>query len=118
MRAVRVRSRTHSPAIGPSGLRSGTALIRVRSTVNGRVEREFDVEREMTIGRKPPADVVVADGQVSSRHAKIRPDGARLAVTDLGSTNGTRIDAGERLAADAEVPLERGQKLVFGPATL
>lgn len=93
-------------------------MIRVRLTVNGKVEREFDVEREMVIGRKPPADVVVADGQVSSKHARIRPEGTRLVVTDLGSTNGTRIDSGERLPADADTPLERGQKLVFGPAIL
>lgn len=93
-------------------------MIRVRLTVNGKVEREFDVDRELVLGRKPPADVVVADGQISSQHAKIRPDGTRLVVTDLGSTNGTRIDSGDRLAADADTPLERGQKLVFGPAIL
>lgn len=93
-------------------------MIRVRVTVNGKVEHELDVAGEVTIGRKAPADVVVADGQVSSRHATLRPDGARLLVTDLGSTNGTRIDERERLPANEPVPFERGQKLLIGPAVI
>jgi pSer/pThr/pTyr-binding forkhead associated (FHA) protein len=93
-------------------------MIRVRLTVNGKVEREFDVDRDMLIGRKPPADIVVADGQISSKHARIRPGMHSLVVTDLGSTNGTRIDSGDRIPADTDMPLERGQKLVFGPAIL
>ncbi|MCE9635016.1 MAG: FHA domain-containing protein [Planctomycetes bacterium] len=93
-------------------------MIRLRLTVNGKVEREFDLDRELLIGRKAPADIVVADGQISSKHAKVRPDGLELVVTDLGSTNGTRIDDGDRLAPHADVPLRRGQKLVFGPAIL
>lgn len=93
-------------------------MIRVRVTVDGKLDKELDVDREMTIGRKAPADIVVTDGQVSSRHAKIRPDGERLLVTDLGSTNGTRIDGGERLAADVETPLERTQKLLIGTVVI
>jgi pSer/pThr/pTyr-binding forkhead associated (FHA) protein len=93
-------------------------MIRVRVTVNGKVERELDVDREVVVGRKAPADIVVADGQVSSRHVKLRADGTRLLVTDLGSTNGSRIDQGDRLAAQQEFPLDRGQKLLVGPAVI
>lgn len=93
-------------------------MIRVRLTVNGKVEREVDVDRELVIGRKAPADLVVGDTQVSTRHATLRADGARLLVTDLGSTNGTRIDTGDRLAANQTVALERGQKLIIGPAMI
>ena len=93
-------------------------MIRVRVTVNGTVQGEIDVDREIVVGRKAPADVVVADGQVSSRHLSMRPEGARLVVRDLGSTNGTTIDDGERLAAGTDVPFARGQKLVAGPAVI
>lgn len=93
-------------------------MARVRVTVNGKVERELDVDREIVVGRKAPADVVVADGQVSSRHARLRPSGDGVTVADLGSTNGTRIDDGERLAPERDVPLRKGQKLVIGPAIL
>jgi pSer/pThr/pTyr-binding forkhead associated (FHA) protein len=93
-------------------------MARVRVTVNGKVEQELDVDREIVVGRKPPADVVIADGQVSSRHARLRPSGDGIVVADLGSTNGTRIDDGDRLPPDRDVPLGKGRKLVIGPAVL
>jgi pSer/pThr/pTyr-binding forkhead associated (FHA) protein len=91
-------------------------MKRVRVTMRGETLQEIDVDRELTIGRKPPADVVVADGEVSSKHARLRPDGDRVLVCDLGSTNGTTIDGGQRLVPQQEVPLGSGQKLVIGPA--
>jgi pSer/pThr/pTyr-binding forkhead associated (FHA) protein len=94
------------------------AMIRVRVTVKGQVQEERDVDGELTIGRKPPADVVVADGEVSSRHAKLRADRGGLHVTDLGSTNGSTIDGGERLAPNVEVALPPGKKLKVGPAVI
>lgn len=93
-------------------------MLRVRLTVNGKFERELDVVGELTVGRKEPAQIVIADSQVSSRHATLRADGDGLVVTDLGSTNGTRIDAGERLQPNVGARVERGQKVVIGPAVL
>jgi pSer/pThr/pTyr-binding forkhead associated (FHA) protein len=93
-------------------------MTKLRVTVNGKVDREVEVDRELVVGRKAPADIVIADSQVSSRHARIRPDGEGITVADLNSTNGTRIDAGERLAPDTFVALRRGQKLLIGPAIL
>jgi pSer/pThr/pTyr-binding forkhead associated (FHA) protein len=91
-------------------------MQRVRVTVRGQVQEERDVDRELTLGRKAPADIVVADTEVSSRHLKIRPDGDRVMVTDVGSTNGTTVDGGDKLAANTEIELKRGQKLKAGPA--
>ena len=55
----------------------------------------------LTVGRaSPPADLVLAGGDVSRRHCTFDLDGDRLVVTDLGSTNGTFVE-GERLAAPA-----------------
>jgi pSer/pThr/pTyr-binding forkhead associated (FHA) protein len=93
-------------------------MKRVRVTVKGSVQQEIDVDRELTVGRKAPAEVVVADGEVSSRHARLRPDGGRLMVSDLGSTNGTRIDEGGKLAPNQEVELGVGSKLHVGPAVI
>jgi pSer/pThr/pTyr-binding forkhead associated (FHA) protein len=91
-------------------------MKRVRVTLRGKTLQEVDVDRELTIGRKPPADLVVADGEVSSKHARLRPEGDTVLVCDLGSTNGTSIDGGARLSPQQEVPLAPGQKLVIGPA--
>jgi pSer/pThr/pTyr-binding forkhead associated (FHA) protein len=94
------------------------AMQRVRVTVKGGVPQELDVDREIVIGRKPPADLVVADGEVSSKHLRMRSDGARLMVCDLGSTNGSRIDDGPKLAPNVEVELKPGVKLYVGPAVV
>jgi pSer/pThr/pTyr-binding forkhead associated (FHA) protein len=93
-------------------------MARIRITVKGAVQSEVDVDHEITIGRKPPADVVVADGEVSSRHARLRLAGDRLMVADLGSTNGSRIGDGPKLTPNVEVALERGAKLLVGPAVI
>jgi len=92
-------------------------MQRVRVTVKGSVQEERDVDREIVIGRKPPADVVVADGEVSSKHLRLRPDGGRLMVCDLGSTNGSKIDE-TKLAPNQEVELVAGKKLHVGPAVI
>ncbi len=44
------------------------------------------------IGRSRECDIVLADANVSRRHAEIRPIGGGWAVTDLGSTNGVRVN--------------------------
>ena len=65
---------------------------------------------EALVGRDPGCDVVVADGSVSRRHAKIQRRGEGFTVVDQGSANGTFIDS-QRVA---EVTLRHGQELRFG----
>jgi hypothetical protein len=56
-------------------------------------ERRVGVGAEpVTIGRMPDCTVPLADPNVSRRHAEIRRDGDRVFLTDLGSTNGTRVN--------------------------
>jgi pSer/pThr/pTyr-binding forkhead associated (FHA) protein len=45
-----------------------------------------------TLGRSDRADVVLADTAVSSEHARVDRVGHSWVVTDLGSTNGTRVN--------------------------
>jgi FHA domain-containing protein/GAF domain-containing protein len=47
---------------------------------------------ELTLGRAPENDCVLAHDSVSRRHARIRNDGTRWIVEDLGSKNGVRVD--------------------------
>jgi hypothetical protein len=61
----------------------------------------------LTIGRSDDNDVVVRDGRVSRRHARIVAEGSGFAIEDRGSSNGTfvngtRVKRG-RLAAGASV---------------
>ena len=46
----------------------------------------------LVIGRLPECDVVLADSNVSRRHAELRRKGDGVFVTDLGSTNGTKVN--------------------------
>lgn len=46
----------------------------------------------LSIGRLPECDVVLADGNVSRRHAEIRRTDGGFVLADLGSTNGTRVN--------------------------
>jgi hypothetical protein len=45
-----------------------------------------------TLGRSRQCDVVLSDPNVSRQHAEIRPRGGSWVLTDLGSTNGSRIN--------------------------
>ncbi|HLW94284.1 MAG TPA: DUF3662 and FHA domain-containing protein [Solirubrobacteraceae bacterium] len=44
------------------------------------------------IGRSPDCDIVIAANEVSRRHAQVAPDAEGWVLTDLGSTNGVRLN--------------------------
>lgn len=60
-----------------------TELSGVKIPVNGPV----------VIGRSPGADIVIGDDFVSGRHARVTPSGTEAILEDLGSTNGTILNA-------------------------
>jgi hypothetical protein len=66
------------------------------------------------IGRSRDCDVVLADSNVSRRHAEIRPDGRDgWVITDLGSTNGVRV-SGRPVPQGRSAPLRAGDQLDIG----
>ena len=69
---------------------------------------------ELLVGRQPDCDLVIDDASVSKRHATLRWDAERKSATleDLGSTNGTYINAGSM--QKAESPLKDGDIVSFG----
>lgn len=69
--------------------------------------------RELVLGRREDADVVIRDDGVSRRHAVVRVEGGRATLRDEGSANGTWVD-GRRIA---EVPLEDGARIALGAFT-
>jgi ABC-type multidrug transport system ATPase subunit len=68
------------------------------------------------IGRDPSCNIVLASRFVSSRHARIDPDGLSHRIADLGSMNGL-LRAGRRLPANSGVSLTDGDVLRIGDPT-
>jgi hypothetical protein len=68
------------------------------------------------LGRSRDCDVVLADANVSRRHAEVRPGAAGIwTIADLGSTNGVRIN-GRQIAGTQ--PLAAGDRIVLGTAEI
>lgn len=65
----------------------------------------------LKIGRTAPADVVIADSEVSRSHCMVALVNGELLVSDLNSTNGTFID-GNRIAGVEPLPV--GSTLQIG----
>ncbi|CAN5395675.1 DUF3662 and FHA domain-containing protein [soil metagenome] len=47
----------------------------------------------IVLGRLPECDITLTGAAVSRRHAKVQQEGGRWTVTDLGSTNGVRVNS-------------------------
>ena len=68
----------------------------------------------LLIGRSRDCDITVDDPNVSRRHAELRNEDGSWVITDLGSTNGVKVN-GRRVE---QARLEPGDDLVFGLARL
>jgi hypothetical protein len=70
----------------------------------------------LVIGRLPECGVVLADSNVSRRHAELRRAGDTVVLTDLGSTNGTRVNGApvrERVLASGDEVSVGSTRLIF-----
>ncbi|MGA9857797.1 MAG: DUF3662 and FHA domain-containing protein [Solirubrobacteraceae bacterium] len=69
----------------------------------------------VTMGRSRQCDITVDDPNVSRTHAEIRPRGGSWVLSDLGSTNGSRLN-GRRL--DGSEVLKPGDEIELGTTLL
>lgn len=72
--------------------------------------REVEAVAGAVIGREG-TDIVVADPEVSRRHAAIREHGGGVAIEDLGSTNGTLVNGNK---VEGVQPLSDGDSVRVG----
>ncbi len=63
------------------------------------------------IGRSRDCDIVLDDAGISRRHAKVAPRADSWVMTDLGSTNGVRVNG---RAISGEQPLHQGDRVELG----
>lgn len=103
-------ARPAAPA-SPPGL-----TLRVLKTPAQPPSREVAITRfPFVIGRKE-GDLIVQDGKISKRHAKITFANGRFFIEDLDSTNHTYLD-GEKLVPNTPVLLPKSGRVRFGPDT-
>ena len=69
----------------------------------------------VTVGRSADNDLVIEDPRLSAHHARIAPTTTGLSITDLGSTNGIRVEGGP-LPAGGVVP--QGSMIRMGGSLL
>jgi hypothetical protein len=71
---------------------------------------------ELTVGRQPDCELVIDDKSVSKRHAALCWDDSkkRCTLKDLGSTNGTFLNASMRVSQEST--LHDGDIISFGDA--
>ncbi len=74
-------------------------------TENGQPVRRPIPAAGCTIGRTAPAEITIASPEVSRRHCRVEISGDYVILTDLGSTNGTRVNGKE---------IERPTRLLSG----
>src|SRR5262249_346540 len=72
---------------------------------------------ELTVGRHPDNDVMLPHNSVSRYHARIEWRHGQIAVTDVGSTNGTLLDGG-LLDRHKSSPWPTAKVLQLGPSRL
>ena len=73
-------------------LEEGAAVRQQRALLIYGGRRLMVGPRGATLGRSRECEIVVDDANVSRQHAELRPRGGAWVVTDLGSTNGTRLN--------------------------
>ena len=90
---------TQAPGYAPAGNRprAKTEVLDRRQgpiafLIDKETGRQFSIGDQTTIGSGPGNDVVLDDSAVSGQHAKLRFEDGKLALYDLGSTNGTEVN--------------------------
>ena len=80
--------------------------------------RTFPLDAEVTLGRAAGCQVVIDDTYASQIHARLFARDGQYFVEDLGSTNGTFVNRGKRLAPGTRQPLSDGDELIVGKTFL
>jgi hypothetical protein len=103
------------PTAAPGETESPRADAELVLIEDGKPGRTFELAKDMVvIGRLAESDVVVSDPAASRRHAEIRRQDGQFVISDLGSTNGTRVNE----SAIGDHTLEEGDRIKIGRTVL
>lgn len=108
LQAVRRRPIIQSAYLAPSEPALASLLIKAGSRKGERIGVRTPV---VNIGRADYNDISLPDPSVSASHAKLQLREGVWMLTDLASTNGTRVDGD---SVKEETPLSPGSTITFG----
>jgi two-component system, NtrC family, response regulator HydG len=91
-----------------------TFSLEVVGQPGARLDIDGSAPRPLTVGKSSSCDLVLADPSISRRHCSFELVGARLLVSDLGSSNGTSVQG----IAVRQAFLRGGEAVTIGSTTL
>jgi|SRR6266508_998056 len=116
---------TSAPLVSDGNRRAHATLVIERGTSAG---KQFQLsEKDANIGRWdadggifPDVDLDTDDpeAKVSRKHARISLSDGQYLIEDLGSTNGTFVNRGRRLAPGNRYPIKDGDEIIVGKTFL
>jgi len=102
------------PALPPRiGQRMGALLVVQGAEAD--LGRHVILDDPVTIGRDEDVELPLRDGSISRRHCRVEREGDGYVLVDLGSTNGTLVNA-HKVAG--RYPLATGDKIFLGASVL
>ena len=114
---VRKRRSAPQPAAVPVSGPAPAQELRVQGQSGAFAGRRFAINGQVRIGRDPGGnDLVYPDGTpgISGRHCVVTLSGGQVTLTDLGSSYGTFLSGGRKLAPNQPMPLRVGDRFYLG----
>lgn len=74
-------------------------------------------DKKIIIGRGTNHVLAIPDNSISRNHVEVTFKDGEILITDLGTSNGTRID-GEAIPPNVPMPYEEGRVLILGQCEL
>lgn len=102
------------PVINPA---PAGAELRIQGQSGSFAGRRFSINGQVRIGRDPAANDLVYPAStpgISGRHCVVTLSGGQVMVTDLGSSYGTFLAGGRKLAPNQPTPLRIGDRFYLG----
>ncbi len=96
---------------------SGRAILAVSMDGQSAKFSASQLQSGVTIGRASENTLTITDRNLSRRHASLSLQGRKMMLTDLGSSNGTKVD-GRRLKPNEPVQINTKSKVELGGVAL
>lgn len=116
----------HSPPSPPSPGAAVDAVVSLHMVDSGQIVN-LTGQTEFTIGRTAEGQPILPDVDlspyeayakgVSRLHSALKIHNQRVVITDLGSSNGTRVN-GQKIVPHVDYPLNHGDMIALGKFTI